>query len=115
MDPVVDVSNVCRALSSDERLLGLVRQIFNDDALLFKDRLIYKMSGVRGYQIHQDYSWWQEFPEDLINVAIAIDGADAENGALELFTGHRKLLSAAGEMRHMNDTEAEQIDLSTGD
>ncbi len=115
MDPVVDVSDVFKELSADERLLGLLRQVFNDDALLFKDRLIYKMLGVRGYQIHQDYSWWQEFPEDLINVALAIDAADAENGALELFPGHHKLLSTAGEMRHMNDAEAQQIDPSTGE
>ena len=115
MDPVVDISDVFKKLSNDERLLGLVRQIFDDDALLFKDRLIYKMLGVRGYQIHQDYSWWQEFPEDLVNVTIAIDGADADNGALELFPYHHNLLSTPGEMRHMNDVEAQQIDFSSGE
>ena len=115
MDPVIDISDVFKKLSTHELVLGVVRQIFEDNALLFKDRLIYKMLGVRGYQIHQDYSWWQEFPEDLVNVAIAIDGADAENGALELFPGHHKLLSTAGEMRHMTDAEAEQIDFSSGE
>jgi 2-aminoethylphosphonate dioxygenase len=115
MDPVVDISGVFKKLSTDERLLVLVRQIFDDDALLFKDRLIYKMLGVVGYPIHQDYSWWQEFPQDLVNVTIAIDGADADNGALELFPYHHKLLSTPGEMRHMNNVEAGQIDYTSGE
>ena len=116
MDPVLDISAVFRGLADDERVLGPVRDILGGDVFLFKDRLIYKMIGTRGYQIHQDYSWWQEFPRDLVNVAVAIDAADAENGALELFPGyHGRLLSAPGEMRHMNEQEAKQIDLGSGE
>jgi ectoine hydroxylase-related dioxygenase (phytanoyl-CoA dioxygenase family) len=88
MDPVVDLSEMFRTLAEDDRVRGIARDIFDDEALLFKDRLIYKMIGMPGYPIHQDYSWWQEFPTDLVNIAIAIDPADAENGALELFPGH---------------------------
>jgi hypothetical protein len=115
LDPVIDISPVFNELARDPRILGLLSAILQDEALLFKDRLIYKMVGMRGYQIHQDYSWWQEFPEDLVNVAIAIDGADADNGALELFAGYHKLLSTPGEMRHINEVEAQQIDLSSGE
>jgi hypothetical protein len=104
LDPVVDISDVFRRLANDHRIRRVLRDVLEDDVLLFKDRLIYKMIGMHGYPIHQDYSWWQEFPKDLVNVAIAIDGADAENGALELFPGyHNKLLSTPGEMRHMNE------------
>ncbi|HEY5885645.1 MAG TPA: phytanoyl-CoA dioxygenase family protein [Pyrinomonadaceae bacterium] len=114
-DPVIDISDVFRKLASDSRIRDVMAQILGDDVFLFKDRLIYKMLGMPGYPIHQDYSWWQEFPEDLVNVAIAIDGADAENGALELFPGYRHLLSAPGEMRHMNEAEAQQIELGEGE
>jgi 2-aminoethylphosphonate dioxygenase len=115
LDPVVDISDIFRELADDERVRGALRDIFEDEALLFKDRLIYKMIGMPGYPIHQDYSWWQEFPRDLVNVAIAIDAADAENGALELFPGYHQLLSTPGEMRHMNEQEAEQIDFDSGE
>lgn len=116
LDPVVDISEVFRSLAEDGRVRGALRDLLGDEALLFKDRLIYKMIGMPGYPIHQDYSWWQEFPRDLVNVAVAIDAADAENGALELFPGyHDRLLSAPGEMRHMNAAEAEQIDLGSGE
>lgn len=116
MDPVVDISPAFRALADDERVRGAARDILGDEALLFKDRLIYKMVGMRGYPLHQDYSWWQEFPRDLINVVVAVDAADEQNGALELFPGyHDRLLSAPGEMRHMNEQEARQIDLGSGE
>lgn len=116
LDPVVDISDVFRDLANDERLRGVLRNILDDEPILFKDRLIYKMIGMRGYPIHQDYSWWQEFPQELVNVAIAIDGADAENGALELFPGyHHRLLSTPGEMRHMNAEESQQINFASGE
>lgn len=116
MDPVIDISDVFRDLADDERVRGALRDICEDEVLLFKDRLIYKMIGMSGYPIHQDYSWWQEFPKDLVNVAIAIDAADAENGALELFPGyHHRLLSTPGEMRHMNEREAQQIEFDSGE
>ena len=116
LDPVTDISDVFRDLAEDERVRGALRDILEDEAILFKDRLIYKMIGMRGYPIHQDYSWWQEFPQELVNVAVAIDDADAENGALELFPGyHHRLLSTPGEMRHMNADEARQIDFDSGE
>lgn len=116
LDPVVDISPVFQKLATDSRITTALRDIVNDPVLLFKDRLIYKMVGMPGYPIHQDYSWWQIFPDNLVNVAISIDPADAENGALELFPGyHDRLLSTRGEMRHMNATEAQQIDFASGE
>ncbi len=115
-DPVIDISPTFKALTEDERVLAPLRDIYRKDLVLFKDRLIYKMVGMRGYPIHQDYSWWQLFPPELVNVMIAIDGADAENGAVELFPGYQdRLLSTPGEMRHMNEEEARQIDFRKGE
>jgi 2-aminoethylphosphonate dioxygenase len=115
LDPVVDISPVFEELAGDQRLRSLLHAIMGDEALLFKDRLIYKMIGMPGYPIHQDYSWWQIFPWNLVNIAISIDTADSENGALELFPGyHDRLLSAPGEMRHMNEEESRQIDFACG-
>jgi ectoine hydroxylase-related dioxygenase (phytanoyl-CoA dioxygenase family) len=115
-DPVLDISPVFKKLAHDERIFEAVRAVFGEDMLLFKDRLIYKMIGMRGYPIHQDYSWWQAFPSDLVNVIISIDKADAENGGVEFFPGyHHRLLSTPGEMRHMNEVEAQQIDFRTAE
>src|SRR5690606_30581438 len=69
LDPVHDVSPVLAALVADERILSPVRDIFNDEPKLFKDKLIFKLPGQTGYAMHQDASWWQGFPyENLISV-----------------------------------------------
>src|SRR5688572_32718320 len=61
LDPALDLSTAFAKLARDERILQPLRELFRDDVLLFKDRLIYKMLGAVGYPIHQDYSWWQRF------------------------------------------------------
>lgn len=123
-DPLVDISPVFDALVRDERILSPLRAIYEDDALLFKDKLIFKWPGVSGYTMHQDAAMWQPFPfESLISVMVAIDGADASNGGLELFPGyHDKLLSTPGEIRNMNKDEialvqsqGELVETSPGD
>lgn len=117
IDPLVDISPVFQALAKDERILSALRAIYNDEPVLFKDKLIFKMPGVTGYTMHQDASWWQGFPiESLISVMVAIDGADRENGGLELFWGyHDRFLSTPGELRNLNAEETALIDEARGE
>src|SRR6267142_3434231 len=113
MNPVVDISPLFKALTQDERIMGPLRELYGEDMLLFKDKIIYKMPGVPGYPIHQDYSSWQTFPRDLVNVIVSIDPADADNGGVEFFpVYHKRLLSTPNELRYMSKEEAEQIDFS---
>jgi ectoine hydroxylase-related dioxygenase (phytanoyl-CoA dioxygenase family) len=115
-DPIVDVSSVFAEVARDERILAPIRLLYQDDMCLFKDKLIFKLPGMTGYAIHQDWSWWQPFPRDIVSVTVAIDGADASNGALEVFPGYQyKLLSTPGETRNMNAEEASVIDTSHGE
>jgi len=92
-DPISDLSPLLRSLLTDERLLAPLRQIFAGDVMPFKDKFIYKASGTQGYKIHQDYTYWLELPappEALLTAVVAVDAADAENGALEFYPGmHR--------------------------
>ncbi|WP_240415188.1 phytanoyl-CoA dioxygenase family protein [Paenibacillus periandrae] len=116
IDPVQDLSAVFHGLVNDERILSPLRDIYQDEPTLFKDKLIYKLPGVTGYTMHQDASWWQGFPiEGLISVMVAIDGASKENGGLELFPGyHSKFRSTPGELRNMNAEEIAEIDSAKG-
>jgi hypothetical protein len=116
INPVIDISPVFRAVVEDQRIRGPLRELYEDEMILFKDKIIYKMPGVPGYNMHQDYSFWQRFPLDLANVIVSIDGADAYNGGVEFFPGHHdRLLSTPGERRNMNNDEAAQIDLCSGE
>ena len=87
-DPVIDIGPVCRYFAYDPRILEPLRSIYDDQAFLFKDKLIFKRPGATGYALHQDYISWPEFPESFVTVIVAIDATDRENGATEVFPGY---------------------------
>lgn len=119
IDPVIDISPVFKSLANDRRITNVVREIYHGhEPTIWKDKIIFKDPGVKGYAIHQDGSWWQglDVPlEELLSVMIAIDGAAVDNGCLEIFPGYQhKLVSTPGEIRNMNEEEKKRIDFSTG-
>ncbi|MEF3302853.1 phytanoyl-CoA dioxygenase family protein [Paenibacillus sp. GYB003] len=116
-DPLVDISPVFAELAKDERILTPLRDIYLDEPLLFKDKLIFKLPGMSGYTMHQDAAWWQGFPiEGLVSVMVAVDGASRANGGLELFPGyHDRLRSTPGELRNLTEAEIAEIDLAAGE
>lgn len=115
-DPLVDLSPVFSALAQDERIIAPLRDLYLDEPLLFKDKLIFKLPGVNGYAMHQDAAWWQGFSvEGLISVMVAIDGATVENGGLELFPGyHDRFRTTPGQLRGLNQAEIDELELSKG-
>jgi hypothetical protein len=119
IDPVIDISPVFAALTADDRITSTLKALFADDALLFKDKIIYKLPGMNGYSMHQDWAWgWQHLApaEDLLSVSFQIDGADATNGCIELFEGyHHSLLTPPGEERGFNEEEKNLIDRARGE
>lgn len=116
IDPVVDISPVFSDLVHDARIISVVESIFADKALLFKDKLIFKAPGTRGYTMHQDQAWWQLCPaDDILSVSIQIDGANAANGCIELFPGaHGRMLTPPGARTNFRPEELAQVDASTG-
>jgi 2-aminoethylphosphonate dioxygenase len=83
-DPVIDIGPVSRYFASGNRLLDILRALYDDDAHLFKDKLIFKPQGATGYALHQDYISWKTFPETFTTAIVAIDHTTAENGATEV-------------------------------
>ncbi len=89
-DPVIDIAPVCRFFAYDERMLQPLRELYRDDAHLFKDKLIFKNPGIKGYQLHQDYIGWTSFPESFVTAIVAIDATGRDNGATEVFPGYHR-------------------------
>ena len=90
-DPVNDLSPVCARLSADRRIIEALRSIYDDEPCLFKDKLIFKPPGARGYDLHQDLpACWNGFPMTFTTVLIAIDPMHAENGCTEVFPGYHR-------------------------
>ena len=87
-DPVIDLSDVCARAARDPRLTDVLAGIYGEPACLFKDKLIFKAPGTLGYNLHQDYISWKTFPTTFMTAIVAIDAADAGNGATEVFPGY---------------------------
>lgn len=86
-DPVIDVSPVSREFAFADKLLELLSALYGEPACLFKDKLIFKQPGQKGYVLHQDWIAWPDFPQSFLTVLVPIDPATADNGCTEVFAG----------------------------
>lgn len=94
-DPVNDISPVCTQFSIDRRIISVIECLYGEPACLFKEKLIFKLPGSLGYQLHQDIPLtWDGFPRSFLTVLIPIDPSTEENGCTEVFPGyHTEFLS----------------------
>ncbi|MBI4591199.1 MAG: phytanoyl-CoA dioxygenase family protein [Candidatus Rokubacteria bacterium] len=98
------VENVCPYHGGFDRLLregevpARVSELFGEPAVLFKDKINFKMPGGDGFRAHQDVqAGWDAYASLHISVLVSIDEATLENGCLELAPGaHTR--SLLGEM-----------------
>ena len=91
IDPFVSISPLFSALVRDRRLMDRLACLYDGyEAVLFKDKLIFKPPDSHGNGLHQDYNWWQGFPHSLLTVSVALDASTKENGCTELWTGHHQ-------------------------
>jgi ectoine hydroxylase-related dioxygenase (phytanoyl-CoA dioxygenase family) len=87
-DPVVDLAAACRRLALAPQLLALLAELYGEPAWLFKDKLIFKPPGVKGYGLHQDWIAWDGFPRSFLTVLIPFDPADRDNGCTVVYPGY---------------------------
>jgi ectoine hydroxylase-related dioxygenase (phytanoyl-CoA dioxygenase family) len=122
-DPVCDISSEFAAASQHDAIHNLLREIWGQPPLLFKDKLIFKMPGHEGFGPHQDHVWWRPFPTSLITVSLAIDASDVSNGALEVAPGYHSMPNPVpnGVLRDLRPEEAppesawRRMDMNPGD
>jgi ectoine hydroxylase-related dioxygenase (phytanoyl-CoA dioxygenase family) len=53
--------------------------------LLGKDKLIFKPPGAKGYDLHQDFIAWPDFPRSFVTTLIALDEAYLDNGCTVVY------------------------------
>ncbi len=76
-------------LFDGEKLAGRVGELFGEPAVLFKDKINFKLPGGDGFKPHQDQqAGWSAYARLFVTALVAIDAATAENGCLELAAGH---------------------------
>lgn len=97
IEPVVDISPLYKELANDHRITRVIHEIFQDEPLLFTDKLLFRIPGMSGRDIHQDFaknSAYVDSPKDVLAVSVQIDPASVDNGCMEFFEGyHDKMLS----------------------
>jgi ectoine hydroxylase-related dioxygenase (phytanoyl-CoA dioxygenase family) len=75
-------------LITDCRMQQAVSELFGEDAVLFKDKINFKLPGGDGFKEHQDVqAGWDEFADLHITAMIAIDETNEANGSLEMIAG----------------------------
>ena len=78
-------------LFNDERMKGSVSALFREEAVLFKDKINFKMPGSDGFKAHQDIqAGWDTYAKLHITALLTIDPCTLENGCLEMAPGHHK-------------------------
>jgi ectoine hydroxylase-related dioxygenase (phytanoyl-CoA dioxygenase family) len=76
-------------LAHEPRLTGALGQLLGDEAVLFKDKINFKLPGGAGFTPHQDIQpGWDDYAPYFISVLVTVDRSTAANGCLELAAGH---------------------------
>jgi 2-aminoethylphosphonate dioxygenase len=73
----------------EKRMIEAVEALLGGPAVLFKEKINFKLPGGGGFEPHQDIQpGWDDYAPYFISVAIAIDDSTIPNGCLEVSKGH---------------------------
>jgi hypothetical protein len=76
------------ALAVGPKMQGACGQLFGEPAVLFKDKINFKMPGGGGFEAHQDVqAGWARYASLHITALISIDKTTRANGCLEMAKG----------------------------
>ena len=77
-----------RALFDGEKLRSATSDLLGEEAVLYKDKINFKLPGGDGFELHQDQqAGWGTYTDFFITALVSIDAATEENGCLELVAG----------------------------
>ncbi len=77
-----------RRLLTGPRVMRSLALLLGEPAVLFKDKINFKLPGSGGFEPHQDVqAGWDRYADLHVTLLVSIDAATAENGCLELAPG----------------------------
>jgi len=81
-----------RALLREGDMIAIASNLLGEPAVLYKEKVNYKLPGGAGYAPHQDAPAYP-FIASHVSCMVAVDDADAANGCLEVVSGaHHEVL-----------------------
>ncbi|QIR41540.1 phytanoyl-CoA dioxygenase family protein [Tolypothrix sp. PCC 7910] len=86
------------SLINKSKMVTIVSELLGEQAVLFKEKINFKMPGGNGFTPHQDMqAGWNTYANFYITVLLSIDESNVENGCLEVAPGYHNL-GLIGEM-----------------
>ena len=65
--------------------------LLDEPAVLFKEKINFKMPGGGGFKPHQDsQAGWEAYASYFITAVVSIDRSTVENGCLQIAAGHQR-------------------------
>ena len=108
-----------RQLLTSGPIIEIASALLGEPALLYKEKINYKLAGGAGYAPHQDAPAYR-FVETHVSCMIAIDDSLVENGCLEVVSGRHQRLLAMNERGCITDDQVrsmvwQPVELKAGD
>jgi hypothetical protein len=77
-----------RSLYCEGRLIDAVSTLLGERAVLFKDKINFKLPGGHGFKAHQDaQAGWRDYADYFISALVSIDRSSEANGCIEMAPG----------------------------
>lgn len=84
----LDYHSGMKELLSGKRTIGILSELMSEDAVLFKEKINYKLAGGNGFPPHQDAPAFLSFDQFYhITMMVAIDQSVIANGCLQVVKG----------------------------
>ena len=78
-----------RQLCDGPQLKGVSSQLLGEEAVLFKEKINFKLPGGAGFEPHQDaQAYWGRYSPFHLTAMVSVDACTPENGCLEMVAGH---------------------------
>jgi hypothetical protein len=91
IEKFVEEDEMLKDLICHQGLAEMTAQLLGAPAVLFKEKINFKMPGGQGFTPHQDIQpGWDDYAPYFISVLVTIDPSTVENGCLELARGQHK-------------------------
>ncbi|NEP56473.1 MAG: phytanoyl-CoA dioxygenase family protein [Symploca sp. SIO2G7] len=88
------VENFCNyhegfnSMINQEKMQQSVSELLGETAVLFKEKINFKMPGGKGFTPHQDaQAGWDDYASFFITALVSVDESTVENGCLEMAPG----------------------------
>ncbi len=100
-----------QALFDEPRLKGAVAELLGEPAVLYKDKINFKLPGGGGFELHQDQqAGWNAYADYFITAMVSIDESTVENGCLELAAGFHDRGLIGEEWKPLSEAETAGMD-----